>query len=36
MGERRGTYRVFIGKPEGKRLFGRHRHRWVNNIKIDL
>jgi hypothetical protein len=24
------------GKPEGKRLLGRPRHRWVNNIKMDL
>jgi hypothetical protein len=24
------------GKPEGRRLLGRPRHRWVDNIKIDL
>ena len=36
MGERRGTYRVFMGKPEGKRPLGRPRRRWENNIKIDL
>ena len=36
MGERRGTYRVLVGKPEGKRQIGRPRHRWENNIKIDL
>jgi len=36
LGERRGIYRVFLGKPEGKRPLGRHRHRWENNIKIDL
>jgi hypothetical protein len=24
------------GKPEGKRQFGRTRHRWEDNIKIDL
>jgi hypothetical protein len=25
-----------VGKPEGKRLLGRPRHRWVNNIRMDL
>jgi hypothetical protein len=32
MGEKRGAYRVLMGKPEGKRPFGRHRHRWEGNI----
>ena len=32
MGERRGIYRVLVGKPEGKRLLGRPRHRWEDNI----
>jgi len=36
MGERRGEYRVFVGKPEGKRPLGRPRHRWEDNIKMDL
>jgi len=36
MGEERGVYRVFLGKPEGKRPLGRPRRRWVNNIRIDL
>ena len=36
MGEVRGVYRVLVGKPEGKRPLGRHRHRWENNIKMDL
>jgi hypothetical protein len=36
MGERRGAYRVLVGKPEGRRPFGRPRCRWENNIKIDL
>jgi hypothetical protein len=36
MGEGRGVYRVLIGKPEGKRLLGRPRHRWEDNIKMDL
>ena len=35
MGERRSVYRVLLGKPEGKRLLGRHRRRW-EDIKIDL
>jgi hypothetical protein len=25
-----------VGKPEGKKLLGRPRHRWEDNIKIDL
>jgi len=36
MGERRGVCRVLVGKPEGKRRLGRPRHRWENNIKMDL
>jgi hypothetical protein len=36
MEERRGVYRVFVGKPEGKRLLGRPRYRWEDNIKMDL
>ena len=36
MGDRRGVYRVLVGKPEGKRLLGRPRRRWENNIKMDL
>jgi len=35
-GERRGVYRVVVGKPEGKRPLGRHRGRWEDNIKMDL
>ena len=35
-GERRGVYRVLVGKPEGKRPLGRPKRRWENNIKIDL
>jgi len=31
-GERRGVYRVLVGKPEGKRQLGRPRHRWEDNI----
>ena len=36
MGERRGVYSVFVGKPEGKRPLGRPRRRWEDNIKKDL
>jgi len=36
VGERRGVYRVLVGKSEGKRLLGRHRRRWEDNIKMDL
>ena len=36
MVERRGVYRVLVGKSEGKRPFGRTRLRWEYNIKIDL
>jgi hypothetical protein len=36
MGVRRGTYRVLVGKHEGKRPLGRPRHRWEDNIKMDL
>jgi len=36
MEERRGIYRVLVGKPEGKRPLGRPRHRWEDNIKMDL
>jgi hypothetical protein len=36
MEERRGIYGVLVGRPEGKRPLGRHRHRWEDNIKMDL
>jgi len=37
MGERRGVYRVLVGKPEGKRPLGRPRRRWEdNNNEMDL
>jgi len=36
IGERRGVYRVLVGKPEGKRSLGRSRRRWEDNIKLDL
>jgi hypothetical protein len=35
-GDRRGVYRVLVGNPEGKRPLGRSRHRWEDNIKMDV
>jgi hypothetical protein len=35
-GEKRNAYRLLVGKPEGKRLLGRPRRRWVDNIRMDL
>jgi len=35
-GERRGVYRVLVGKPEGKRQLGRPRRRWEDNINLKL
>jgi hypothetical protein len=34
--EKRTAYRILVGKPEGKRPLRRPRHRWENNIKMDL
>ena len=31
-----GVFRFLVGKPEGKRPLGRHRRRWVDNIRMDL
>jgi hypothetical protein len=36
MGEKRNVYRLLVGKPERKRPLGRPRHRWIDNIKMDL
>jgi hypothetical protein len=36
MGEGRGVYRVWIGRPEGKRPLRRPRRRWEDNIKMHL
>jgi hypothetical protein len=35
-GERRGEFRVLVGKPEEKKPLGRHRRRWEDNIKMDI
>jgi hypothetical protein len=34
--DRRDSYRVLVGKPEGKRPFGRPKRKWEDNIKINL
>jgi hypothetical protein len=36
MGERGGSYRILVGRPEGMRALGRPRHRWEDNSKMDL
>jgi hypothetical protein len=36
IGEKRVVYRILVGKPEGKRLLGRRRLIWEDNIKMDL
>jgi hypothetical protein len=36
MGEMRNAYSILVGKPEGKRLLGTPRHRWEDNIRMDL
>ena len=35
-GDRKGAYRVLVGRLHGKRTLGRSRHNWENNIKIDI
>ena len=35
-GDRRGAYRGLVGRCEGKGTLGRPRHRWEDNIKVDL
>jgi hypothetical protein len=36
MGEKRGEYRVLVGKTKGRRPLRRPRRRWKDNIKMDL
>jgi hypothetical protein len=36
MGKKWNTYRLLVGKPEGRRPLGGPRARWVNNIKMEL
>jgi hypothetical protein len=34
--EKRNTFWLLVGKPDGKRPLGIPAHRWVDNIKLDL
>ena len=36
MGDRSGVYSVLVGKPRGKKQLGRPRHRWEDNIRMNL
>jgi hypothetical protein len=36
MGEKRGAYRILVGRPEGRLPLRRPRPRWEDNIKMDL
>jgi hypothetical protein len=36
LGEKRNAYRLVLGKPEGRRPVRRPRHRWFDNIRMDL
>jgi hypothetical protein len=36
MGQKRNAYRLLVGKPEGRRPLGKPRHRWFDNIRMDL
>jgi hypothetical protein len=36
MGDIRNAYKILFGKSEGKRLFGRLRRKWEDNIRMDL
>jgi hypothetical protein len=36
MEEMRNAYKIFVGKPEGRRTLERPRRRWEDNIKVDM
>jgi hypothetical protein len=36
MGKRRNTCRLLVGKPEGRKQIGTPKHRWLDDIKMDL
>jgi hypothetical protein len=36
MGKMRNAYKILVGKPEGKRLLGKYRRKWGDNIRMDL
>jgi hypothetical protein len=35
-GKEKGVYKVLVGKPEGQRPLGRPRHKWEDNIRMDI
>ena len=35
-GDRRGAHKVLVGRPDGKRIFGKRVCRWEDNIKMEL
>jgi hypothetical protein len=35
-GTKRNAYRIFVGRPEGKRPLGKLRHSWMDNIEMDI
>jgi hypothetical protein len=36
MEEMKNSYKILVGRPRSKRLLGRLRHGWENNIKMNL
>jgi hypothetical protein len=36
MGDRRGAYQILVGRPEGNKPLGKLRHKWKDNIRLDL
>jgi len=36
MGKVRNAYKILVRKPEGKRLLGRHRRKWEDNIRMNV
>jgi hypothetical protein len=36
MGEKKNAYRILVGKLEGRSPLGRPRHRWEDNVRMDL
>jgi hypothetical protein len=36
MGDRRGAYRVLVGRPEGRRPLAKHKSKWKDNIKMGI
>jgi hypothetical protein len=36
IGNKTNVYRLLVEKPEGQRPLGRPRHRWIDNVKMNL